>query len=169
MSEFVRAEWEARIQHGFEELLEFLESLPEGEWENGADAAGWTAKDHVAHLAVWAGSMVAVMNGRPRWEAMGLPLETWMTIVRTYDVINAAIRAAHWGDTPVQAFAAWRAAHAAVMARAAALPDEELRLPYSHYQPGATDETAPLYLYIEGNTSDHYAEHRAYIGVLLGR
>jgi hypothetical protein len=141
----------------------FLDTLTEQQLSVPTDRAGWTGKDHIAHLTVWAGSMLAVLDKQPRWEAMGISFDVWKTIVHTYDEINAELQKQHRDEPLSQVRIEFEDTHRRVVERVKSMTPEELDLPYSHYQPKATDETDPVYLYIQGNTADHYDEHLAYI------
>jgi len=156
------------VAAGYDRLVRFLDSLDDAAQDDPVDAAGWTIKDHVTHLAVWARSMIAVIDGRPRWEAMGVSRELWQTIEDGYDAINADIQQRHRHLSPAEARAALAEAHAALEGRVAALSVAELELPYNHYQPWATGRTAPLHAYVRGNTSEHYDEHRRYMAAIVG-
>ena len=163
-----RAALMAEIDAGFTRFDAYLDTLAPSQWTAPLDAAGWSAKDHVMHLAVWAGSMIAVMDGRPRWEAMGVSPEVWATITDTYDVINDDIRRQHADASPAAVRTAFTTTHRALNARAAALGDEDLVRPYHHFQPWATGVDGPLHAYLRGNTVEHYDEHRGYVEALLG-
>src|SRR5688572_27717665 len=39
---------------------------------------GWSAKDHLAHLVTWEQSLVAMLERRPRYIAMGLDEATYL-------------------------------------------------------------------------------------------
>lgn len=158
----------AEIQAGFDRFVAFLDTLDEAALTGPADAAGWTANDHVIHLAVWAGSMQAVIDGRPRWEAIGVSRETWATIADGYDVINAAIQRQHAGRASADVRRTFEATHRALVERMAALSTDDLLRPYSHHQPWAVGRDEPLYAYLIGNTAEHYDEHRGYIADLMG-
>jgi hypothetical protein len=159
----------SEMDGGFTKLNTYLDGLSDEQMTVPTDAAGWTGKDHLMHLAVWAGSMLAVIDQQPRWEAMGVSKEVWKTIVETYDQINAVIQQKH-RDLPLAAVKeAFQQTHHVLVERVRSMSDEALLRPYSYYQPWAVDETDPLYAYLQGNTSDHYEEHQAYIAAIVGQ
>ena len=68
-----RDELLANIQREWDSLQAYLITLTPDLVTRPTDAAGWTVKDHVAHLAVWEDSMNALLNGRSRAEFLGIP------------------------------------------------------------------------------------------------
>ena len=83
------------MQAGWERLQAFIASYSDEQLTGPRDAAGWTAKDHLMHLAVWADSMVAVLNGTPRRDAMQIERQDWVTLAETYDVVNGILQQRH--------------------------------------------------------------------------
>jgi hypothetical protein len=167
LTETRRAALIAECQAAYARFIAMLDDYTAEQLTAPTDAAGWTAKDHIMHAAVWAGSLLAVVDHQPRWEAAGVPLALWLTIEQTYDQINAHVQQQHAARPLAEVRAAFDTAQQAVMARFAALPLAALMLPYAHYQAHAESQIYPLYRYIYGNTADHYDEHRAYIVALI--
>lgn len=163
-----RAALMAEIDAGYRRLSAYLDTLDDAAMTGPVDAAGWTAKDHVMHLAVWADSMVAVMDRQPRWEAMGLSRDVWATIEQGYDVINEAIRQQHAAASDAAVRDALERAHRRLVARADAMDADDLMRPYNHFQPWAVSRDQPLVGYLRGNTVEHYDEHRRYIEAIVG-
>lgn len=84
------------IEDGWQRLQSFIDSYSEAQLTTPTDAARWTAKDHLMHLAVWQGSMIAVMDKKPRWEYMNVPKDVWATLdTGNYDEVNAHIQQQH--------------------------------------------------------------------------
>jgi hypothetical protein len=148
----------ARIEAGWKELGELVNQVEDAAGLNKVGADGWTVKDHLAHLAAWEHSLLALIEGRDRSGAMGLnePSEE-------IDVINEAIRKLHATDTADEALGYFRDSHAQLMAALGKLDDADLEKPYSHYQPGDPDEKRPVVGWVAGNTYEHYAEHTNWI------
>jgi uncharacterized damage-inducible protein DinB len=76
------------------ELHAFINSLSEYEFATPTDAAGWTIKDHLAHLAAWQIGIAALLQGKPRWQAMGLS-DAFVARAKDFDPINDAMRRKH--------------------------------------------------------------------------
>jgi Protein of unknown function (DUF1706) len=152
----------SRIEAGWNQLVELVNQVEDAAGLNKVGADGWTVKDHLAHVAAWEHSLLALIEGRDRSGAMGLhePLEE-------IDAINEAIRKLHATDTGDEALGYFRDSHAQLMAAIGKLDDADLGKPYSHYQPGDPDEKRPVVGWVAGNTYEHYAEHIDWINHLL--
>jgi uncharacterized protein (TIGR03083 family) len=151
-----------RIDASWNELTELVVQLgPDGLTLRAAD--GWAVKDHLAHIAAWEHSLLALFEGRDRPSAMGVrePLE------ENPDGINEVIRKLHEGDTPQEAVKYFRETHAQLMSALLDLSDADLQKPYSHFQPNDPDEMRPAILWVAGNTYEHYAEHIGWINQLI--
>lgn len=157
----------AEIEASYLHFLEYLDGLTPEQWTGPTDAAGWTVKDHVSHLAAWAASMIAVIEKRPRWEGIGVSKPVWDSIKDGYDEINAAIRQNHVEDSIEQARADFVSAHEGLMALIEPMSIEELSRPYADFQPWAVGASNPLYGYVRGNTGAHYVMHLEYIQKIL--
>ena len=152
----------SRIEAGWKQLVELVNQVEDAAGLNKVGADGWTVKDHLAHVAAWEHSLLALLEGRDRSGAMGLnePLEE-------IDSINEAIRKLHVTDTEDEALGYFRDSHAQLMAALAKLDDADLEKPYSHYQPSDPEEKRPVVGWVAGNTYEHYAEHTNWINHLL--
>jgi len=157
----------AEIETSYRKFVEYLDDLTPEQWTGPTDAAGWTVKDHVSHLAAWAASMVAVIEKRPRWEGIGVSREVWDTVENRYDTINAVLREKHLADSIEQVRAELVSAHKGLMALVEPMSIEELSRPYSDFQPWAEGVSSPLYGYVDGNSGRHYDLHLEYIQKIL--
>jgi uncharacterized protein (TIGR03083 family) len=127
----------------------------------------WSIKDHLAHIATWYRSLLALLEGRSRSEAVGISREEYEH--GTEDSVNAVIDARNKARSLDDVLADLRATDQQVMAVIERLSDEDLYLPYSHYQPSDPPHNpAPVIGWIIGNTCDHVAEHHGYIQALVG-
>lgn len=162
-----RTEWVERIQRGWREL-DALVAVLDAQALEAPVADGWTVKDHLAHLAAWEESLVALLEGRDRAAAVGV------SGVGEGDVdrVNAAIWARHRDESPEQAVSSLRDTHRRLLARLDQLGEDDLSLPYSHYQQGSSsdpDHERPVSEWVGVNTFEHYAEHLPLIRSAAGR
>jgi hypothetical protein len=143
------------ISQGWDALHAYLDTLSEDQLTGPVDAAGWTVKDHMIHLAVWEDGLLALLNGESKRQAMGVDSATWKAGL---DPINAAIqqRLRHVPLDEVRE--TMRRSHARVVTKIETMSDEDLMRPYSHYQPHSDDDR-PIFGWIVGNTFGHYEEH----------
>src|SRR5262245_52108399 len=74
-------------------FLTYIESLTPDQLTRPTDAAGWTAKDHVMHVAVFDKAARAILEGKSKREAVEVPLDVWET--DEDDPINDFIQKRH--------------------------------------------------------------------------
>ncbi|MBZ0287364.1 MAG: DinB family protein, partial [Anaerolineae bacterium] len=126
-----KSELMANIERGWNDLQAYITSLTPAQMTEPTDAAGWTVKDHLMHLAVWEGGMVELLHRRPRWEYMGLPPESAGN--RDFDAMNAVIQKAHKNKSLDEVLAALRTAHQQMLDTLQPLTDADLQRSYSDY------------------------------------
>lgn len=125
-----------------------------------ADAAGWTVKDHVAHLAAWENSVLVILRDRePQYEGLGVDKVTWDA--EDIDATNDVVRQAN-ADAPLdEVRTRLETVHAQLIDTIADMTDEELQLPVDRWVAGGGD--FPVVHKITGNTAEHYPEHREWM------
>src|SRR5437868_6507343 len=79
----------ARFDHAWDALDKTVKSLGTRELTEIRDPAGWAAKDHLMHLALWEQALHAKIDGRPRHEPLGLDASTNGS--EDWDALNEAI------------------------------------------------------------------------------
>lgn len=143
-----------RIEAGRADFDALLASNPP------ASADGWSVKDHMAHIACWERSGLALLNSEERMAHVGLKRHDHETL--GLDGINDHIYAFYLDRPEPEIHALYRDTHAALIARLQSMTDADLLLPYSYYQPDDPpyDEN-PVWHWIAGNTFGHYEEHAA--------
>ncbi|MCC7363384.1 MAG: ClbS/DfsB family four-helix bundle protein [Dehalococcoidia bacterium] len=131
------------------------------------DDAGWNVKDHLAHIAAWERSLIALLAGRSRAKAVGIDDGEYAGL--DTDGINARIQAEHEERPLALILSEYQEVHEQVMYRVRRMSQEDLEKPYSHYQPDEPGEQAgaPIVGWIIGNTCGHFDEHRNAIEALL--
>ena len=159
-----KAELLKSMHDGWAEFQAYLDSLAPADFTTNTDAAGWTAKDHVMHLAVWEDGIWALLEKQSRREQMGLDEATWQS--GDYDRMNAVIQQAHRDKSLDEVFDAFRDVHRRLIAKIESMRDDDLQQPYRTYQPDA-DREEPVIQWIAGNTYEHYAEHQPYIARII--
>jgi hypothetical protein len=145
----------ARFDQAFASLEQTVRSVSPRELTEIRDPAGWSAKDHVLHVALWEQALLASVDGRPRHQALGLDPSTEGS--EDWDGMNAMIFANTRQQSLDDALHALRATHATTRVRVVAA--------VSGVAGGAGDKLlADLPGYI-----DHYDQHRGWIEELVRR
>jgi hypothetical protein len=167
MSDSDVARLAASIDAAWLDLLSFLAAVTPGQ-ASKRDPAGWSAKDHVGHLAVWEESVAILFREGRRHEALGIeePLYT----AGSFDEINEVIRVRFEGTTLQEAIRHLEAAHQQLMVHVRTLRDADLNAKARELFPQAprNDERTLISL-IWANTGGHFAEHLEWMRDLVGR
>lgn len=131
----------------------------------GAD--GWSVKDHLAHLAAWENSIVALLQGIGRH--VGLSIDQQLYEAGPEDRINAAIKENAQSLSFEQVLERHRAVHSELCGILSRLTDADLSRGYSSFLPEEPGEDSgrPIVDWIAGNTFGHFDEHAAWIGDLV--
>ena len=153
------------IEKSWGELSSLVDSLgPHGLTITGAD--GWAVKDHLVHVAAWEHSLIALLSGADIHNAMGVGPD-----VDKIDSINAAVWALHHEKTPEQALEYFHQTHAVLVKLLGTMSDEDLKLPYNHFQPQEPRSDAsgdrPALDWVASDTYEHYAEHVGWLDQLV--
>lgn len=157
MVENINKEWDA--------LQAYIKSLTPEQLTKPADAAGWSVKDHLIHIAVWEVGMVALLNHQSRATAMGLSEEQWGN--PDYDYVNEIIKKQHESLSLEAVLKRLDEVHQQLIETLGRLTLEDLERPYNHYAPD-DDQTAPVYGWVAGNTFEHYKEHIPWMQAIVG-
>lgn len=145
-----------RMQTGWDALQRFIQSLNEVQLNKPTDAAGWTVKDHLIHLAVWENGIVALLNRQSRREQMGIDEATWDS--HDFDQINAVIQE-RFQEMPLEhVLATLEEVHQHMVEKIQSMSDEALQQPCSAYDPTSQQEL-PVIVRVTNNTYAHYEEH----------
>ncbi len=126
------------------------------------DAGGWSPKDNLAHLTEWMNSMLGHhIDKRPAHEVMDLPEE----ITRGWDmeIINPELFERNKNRSTQDVLDELRNTYDQVIQRLESMSFDELMTPGRPDDP----EKRPLLMWVIGDTSDHFAEHRAVIEKML--
>ena len=104
----------ARIHDRWEALQTLLGRLSDGEKEQPL-GDGWSAKVHLAHLAAWETSALALLEGKNRGDEMGVPRDVWDG--HDTDAINGVIAERSVGRPLAEVEAEAKATHDRLLAR----------------------------------------------------
>jgi hypothetical protein len=154
-----------QIEASWNELQNYLASLTEEQLTHRKDSVGWTAKDHLVHLAMWEKAGIALLEGKSKRETLNISPEIWE---QDDDPINAVLYERYRDMSLDEVMQTLRQTHERMLKKLDTMTTEDLQLPYWHYQPNSSDER-PIIRWAIGDTIDHYREHVAWIGEMVGK
>lgn len=162
------AELRAQMDAGLSSFLAALDRLDASQLVGPVDAVGWTVRDHLVHLAVWADGIATLLRREDRWASMGLANPG--SGERDYDAMNETIRRQHVRRTPAEAREWLVAAHQRIATALEGMSDADLAAPYERYAPPFTGDSGdPIWRYVAGDTFEHYAEHLPWMQAIVER
>ena len=148
------------VMQAWRRLMDVMEKAPKGDYARKQDANGWTALDHFAHVSAWERSRLTWLQGRPRFEGLGVTPEQFKL---DYDELNEIVREQARGKTYDEVMSEALSVHQATV--------DEIRTfdPDDVPRSGGigTAEIADIGAQLKENLSDHYDEHRGYIEKIL--
>jgi hypothetical protein len=156
-----KAELISAIRREWKQLMDVVGKLDEQKM-TAIDEGGWSPKDNLAHLSEWMNSLMGYhIDRRPPEEVMRLtPQQTegW-----DMEIINPVLFERN-KDRPIQdVLDELKQVYEKLLAKLEAMTFEDLLKPRH-----ADDPTKrPLLMWVIGDTSDHFAEHRAVIEKML--
>jgi hypothetical protein len=156
-----KAELMSAIRREWKLLMSVVEKLDEQKM-TAPDEGGWSPKDNLAHLSEWMNSLMGYhMDKRPAEEVMRLTEEQ----TRDWDmeVINPVLFERNKDRSTQDVLDELKQVYEKLVAKLDAMSFEDLLKPRHADDP----EKRPLLLWIIGDTSDHFAEHRAVIEKML--
>ena len=148
------------IDREWDALQSTIDGLNEDQLTGPTDAGGWTAKDHIAHLAAWENSMVFLLQGKARHDGLGISEPVYLA--GEVDAINDAIFQ-NVREIPLDEVKNRLAdVHQQMLALLATLSDDDLQLTYSDYLPDepGREDGSPILNRAFGNTAHHFDLHR---------
>ena len=126
------------------------------------DEGGWSPKDNLAHLAEWIGILMGYhMDQRPSHEVIGVSqelLKDW-----DFELVNRILFEKNRSKSRQAVMDELHLAYKQVTARLNSMSLEELMKPRRADDP----EKRPILLWVLGDTSEHFAEHRETIEKIL--
>ena len=143
-------------------LMKVVSKLEEADKMTTPDEGGWSPKDNLAHLAEWMNVMMGYhIDRRPSHEVLGVSedvVEGW-----DMEVINPVLFNRN-KDRSTEDVLMWlKQVYTEVIKKLDAMTFEDLMMPRHADDP----EKRPLLMWVMGDTSDHFAEHRATIEKML--
>lgn len=154
-------------------LVAYVDGVPDEQWSDPKDAAGWSVKDHVSHLTQWDRAVIALLRDQvPLQETLGISAAAWSA--GSYDPMNEAIRQLAVNDSVYKVRADRDVTWTDLLALLNELSDEQLARPAGEVglvvgqpvlNPSALSESV-LQVLVDW-CGGSYAEHLRYIRTLV--
>jgi hypothetical protein len=142
------------IEREWKLLLEAAEKLTD-EQMTTPDSGGWTPKDNLAHIAEWMKILMGYhMDKRPDYEVLNVLPE--VTKDWDMDVINPMLYERNKNRSTEEVMDELKQVHGQLIAKLESMNFEDLLKPRHADDP----EKRPLILWVLGNTTEHFSEHR---------
>ena len=156
-----KAELMASIEREWKSLMDVVAKLDLTQMTT-PDADGWSPKDNLAHLTEWMKVLMGYhLDRRPSHEVLGVSEE----VTKDWDmeVINPVLFERN-RDRPVQdVLDELKHVYVELFNKLESMPFEDLLKPRHAEDP----EKRPLLMWVLGDTTEHFAEHRATIAKVL--
>lgn len=156
-----KAELMSAIRREWKRLMDVVDRLDEQKM-TAPDEGGWSPKDNLAHLSEWMNSLMGYhIDRRPAHEVMRLTEEQ----TRDWDmeVINPVLFERNKDRSIEDILDELKQTYEKLLAKLEAMTFEDLLKPRYAEDP----QKSPLLMWVIGDTSDHFAEHREVIERML--
>jgi len=157
-----KAELMSAIKREWNALMDVVARLEAANKITTTDEGGWSPKDNLAHLSEWMNSLMGYhMDKRPPHEVMGVSEE--VTKGWDMEVINPVLFERNRDRSLEDVKDELKQVYERLVAKLDAMSFEDLMKPRHANDP----EKHPLLLWILGDTTEHFAEHRETIEKML--
>jgi hypothetical protein len=156
-----KAELMSAIKREWKLLMDVVIKLDEQKMTT-PDEGGWSPKDNLAHLAEWMNALMGHhMDKRPAHEVFGVSEE--VTKGWDMEVINPVLFERNKDRSTEDVLSHVQQVYEKLLAKLDAISFDDLLKPRHVDDP----EKRPLLMWVLGDTTEHFAEHRAMIKKLL--
>lgn len=156
-----KAELMSAIRREWKLLMDVVDRLDEQKM-TAPDEGGWSPKDNLAHLSEWMNALMGYhIDKRPAHEVMRLTEE--QTREWDMEVINPVLYERNKDRSIEEIMDELKQTYETLLAKLDAMSFEDLLKPRHVEDP----ERRPLLLWVVGDTSGHFAEHREVIERML--
>jgi len=157
-----KSELMSAIRREWKSLMDVVDKLTQANKMTTPDEGGWSPKDNLAHLSEWMNTMMGHhMDKRPRHEVMRVSED----VTKDWDmeVINPVLFERNKDRSTEDVLEELKRIYDVMMAKLDSTPFEDLMKPRHADDP----EKRPLLIWVLGDTTDHFAEHRQTIAKML--
>lgn len=150
------------IDASWQELQTFLASLTPHQMTEPTDAAGWTVKDHIIHIAMWEKAALALLEGQSKRESLDIPQDIWD---QDDDPINAVLQERYHTMPLSDVMQTLERHHTLILSKLARMTEADLQRPHKEYQP-TSDQDSPIIRWVFWDTVEHYRDHIPWIAAI---
>lgn len=156
-----KAELMASIEREWQSLMDVVTKLDFTQMTT-PDSGGWSPKDNLAHLTEWMHALMGVhLDRRPAHEVLKVSEE--VTKGWDMEIINPVLFERNRNRSLQDVLSELKSAYAELVNQLESMTYEDLLMPRHADDP----EKRPLLMWVLGDTTDHFAEHRATIEKML--
>ena len=159
-----KSELLSKTRTSWDKLNAYVATLNDKQLTHLTDAAGWTVKDHLIHLAVWEDGIWALLNKQNRATQMGVDEATWKRW--NFDEINAVIQQQHKDKSWAEVEQKRHASHKRFVEQIEATSEADLERPAKDFQANSTSNTSVIQI-VMGDAFDHYDSHLRWIKAIV--
>jgi hypothetical protein len=157
-----KTELMSAIKHEWNLLMDTVAKLQEKNKLTTPDEGGWSPKDNLAHLAEWMNALMGYhLDRRPRHEVLGVPEE--VTKDWDFEVINPVLYERNRDRSTQDVLDELKRVYEKLVAKLDATSFEDLLKPRHADDP----EKRPILMWVLGDTTEHFSEHRETIEKML--
>ena len=152
-----KAELMASIEREWKSLMDVVAKLDLTQMTT-ADTGGWSPKDNLAHLTEWMKVLMGYhLDRRPSHEVLGVAEE--VTKGWDMEIINPVLFERNRNRALQDVLADLKSVYVEMINKLEAMTYEDLLAPRHADDP----EKRPVLMWVLGDTTEHFAEHRATI------
>jgi hypothetical protein len=157
-----KSELMTAIKHEWSLLMDVVAKLEKANKLTTPDDGGWSPKDNLAHLAEWMNLLMGYhMDRRPAHEVFGVAEE--VTKGWDMEVINPVLFERNRDRSADDVLSGLKKVYAELIKKLDAMSFDDLLKPRHADDP----EKRPILLWILGDTTEHFEEHRSTIEKML--
>jgi hypothetical protein len=157
-----KAELMSAIKREWKLLMDVVAKLEAANKIITPDEGGWSPKDNLAHLAEWMNSLMGYhLDRRPPHEVMGVSED--VTKGWDMEVINPVLYERNKDRSVEDVMEELKQVYEKLVTKLDAMSIEDLLKPRHANDP----EKRPVLMWVLGDTTEHFAEHRETIEKLL--
>ena len=157
-----KADLMSAIEYKWNRLMDVVAKLEQADRMTTPDEGGWSPKDNLSHLSEWMNILMGYhMDHRPPHEVLNVSEE--VTKDWDFDVINAMLFERNRNRTTEDVLNELKRVYAELLTKLEGTSFEDLLMPRHADDP----EKQPLLLWVLGDTTVHFEEHRTTIEKML--